>query len=233
MTRLKSIIILLLGGLIGTTAFIYSGVYDIGADAPHYTPTYFLIETLRDRSIAVRASDLEVPTELESVERIRRGAGNYDAMCVGCHLKPGLNDTEIRKGLYPQPPNLAEHADHPAKQFWAIKHGIKMTAMPAWSKGGMDDETIWDMVALLQAMPDMDADKYAALVASSEGHSHAGADDHAHGGHDEEATSNTKAIESDHAHEPPHEHRDKMQMPAQNETSDHHHDDNGSKPHAH
>lgn len=231
MTIIKSIIILLIAGLIGAAAFIYSGVYNIGADVPHYKPTFLVIEALRERSIAVRTSDLKAPADLESVERIRRGAGNYDAMCVGCHLKPGLKDTEIRKGLYPQPPNLAEHVGDPAKQFWAIKHGIKMTAMPAWSMGGMEDETIWDMVALLQAMPDMDADKYAALVASSEGHSHAGADDHAHGGHDEEA--NSKAMESGHAHEPPHEHGGKMQIPAKKETSDHHHNDSGSKPHAH
>ena len=173
MNPLKWLLTLAVAGIAAAGLFIYTGIYNIGADAPHFPITYKLIETLRNRSIAVRAERLEVPTDLLDNERVRRGAGNYEAMCTGCHLKPGMNESEMRLGLYPQPPILSEHADDPAEQFWAIKHGIKMTAMPAWSKGGMDDETIWDMVALLQAMPDMSSTDYAQLVSSSEGHSHA------------------------------------------------------------
>ena len=119
-----------------------------------------------------------MPPDLASAERVRRGAGNYDAMCTGCHLKPGMEDSEIRKGLYPQPPNLAKGAEaqgDPARRFWTIKHGLKMTAMPAWSKSGVDDDTIWDMVALLQRMPSLSPGEYEGLVETSEGHTHAGA----------------------------------------------------------
>lgn len=183
--------------LVGLGVFIYSGIYHIGADEPHAKLTYQLITSLRDRSIAVRADDLDVPINLADKSRIRRGAGNYNAMCVGCHLKPGMADSEIRKGLYPQPPNLTSHAVHdPAEAFWVIKHGIKMTGMPAWSKGGMDDATIWDMVALLQELPALSAAEYSALVASSGGHAHTGADSH----HEMPAEQPEMAPSSGHEH---------------------------------
>jgi mono/diheme cytochrome c family protein len=66
-----------------------------------------------------------------------------------------VTKSEIRAGLYPHPPNLAqEDPDEPRRVFWTIKHGIKMSAMPAWGKS-FDDAAIWDLVAFLQKMPAM------------------------------------------------------------------------------
>jgi hypothetical protein len=187
MKTLNALLVLVLLGVAGGVGFIYSGVYNIAADAPHWPATHRLIAALRDHSIAARSGDIPVPPDLAHPERARRGAGNYDAMCVGCHLAPGLKDSEIRKGLYPQPPNLAMAAESggtttasAARQFWVIKHGLKMTGMPAWSKGGVDDATIWDIVALLQKLPQMSPDEYRALVAASAGHTHAGAEMQSH-----------------------------------------------------
>ena len=182
MQTVKVLVALAVIGVLAGAGFVYSGVYEIGADEPHWPATSWLIKTLRDRSIAARSRGIEVPPDLDSTERVRRGAGNYDAMCTGCHLKPGMDDSEIRKGLHPQPPDLAKAATgaDAARQFWVIKHGIKMTAMPAWSAGGVDDDTIWDMVALLQKLPALSGNDYAALVAASEGHTHTGKHVHDH-----------------------------------------------------
>jgi hypothetical protein len=51
-------------------------------------------------------------------------------------------------------PNLAEEDTRDARRaFWTIKHGIKMSAMPAWGKT-LDDVTIWNLVAFLrQCLP--------------------------------------------------------------------------------
>ena len=166
------LLLILTGVAVGTA--VYLGIYNFAADEPHYRIVEDFIRYVRHRSIEARSYKIPVPTDLNHEQRIIRGAGNYDAMCVGCHLKPGLENTEIRRSLYPQPPDLSRRPDNPAEQFWIIKHGLKMTGMPAWGKGGMDDEDIWDMVALLQDLPAMSAEKYADLVASSEGHSHDG-----------------------------------------------------------
>lgn len=167
----------------GAVAYAWSGLYDIGADAPHWKPTYALLETLRDRSIRARARNLVAP-DLEDPQLILKGAGQYAAMCTGCHLAPGMADSEIRPGLYPQPPELAKFKTDPREAFWVIKHGIKMSAMPAWG-GSHDDATIWSMVAFLQKLPDLSPAQYKDIVARAppdedmdEDHGHGDADAH-------------------------------------------------------
>lgn len=165
----------------GAGAFIWSGVYNIAADDPHWPVTERVLEMARERSIEARVSASAVP-DLDDASLIRAGAGNYDAMCVDCHLQPGEDRTELSTGLNPAPPNLGrERIDDPAEAFWVIKHGIKMSGMPAWGRS-MDDESIWGMVAFLQQLPDMSEVRYRELVESSEGHTHgpaeSQADDH-------------------------------------------------------
>lgn len=187
---------------------VYSGFINVAADEPHSSPMLALLETARERSIAVRARELQVP-DLTDEALVRSGAGNYDSMCVGCHLAPGVGETELSQNLYPAPPNLARQGtrDNPAAAFWVIKHGIKATGMPAWGKS-MDDQYIWGMVALLQRLPELDASQYRTLVAESDGHQHGGGEtdmhDHSgqHGAHEAEAQE-PMAEHAQHADTPP------------------------------
>lgn len=113
------------------TLFVSTGVYNIGADAPHWRPEFLVMELFRERSIAAQPSGEAVPP-LNASEIKAEGAEHYAAMCGGCHLVPGQGNSEIREGLYPQPPKLILRSPaDPAAEFWMIKHGIKMTAMPA------------------------------------------------------------------------------------------------------
>ncbi|MES1974568.1 MAG: cytochrome c [Sphingomonas sp.] len=121
--------------VIATAAFLYSGFYNIAADDPHTRPVYALLESLRDRSIAVRARGIQPPADLTSPQRVAVGAGLYNEMCSGCHLGPGVEASEMSEGLYPQAPLLSEIQDLTAgQQFWVIKHGVKLSAMPAWGE---------------------------------------------------------------------------------------------------
>lgn len=147
----------------GVGIFVESGVYDIGADRHHARPVQALMQTLRERSIEHHARGI-TPPNLADPQLILKGAGQYAAMCTGCHLKPGMTDSEIRPGLYPQPPNLSRTRIEPREAFWVIKHGIKMSAMPAWG-GSHDDATIWSMVAFLQKLPELTPAQYEAIVA--------------------------------------------------------------------
>lgn len=171
MSLLKALTVVVLTMLLALAAIIGSGLIDPAADVPHSDPVYRLLELLRHRGIETRARGLEVP-DLSTMSMVRSGAGNYDAMCVDCHLKPGMSDGELYRGLYPRPPALAEvAAPSPAHAFWIIKHGIKASGMPAWGLS-MDDETIWGMVAFLQRLPALTPTRYRELVAESAGHSH-------------------------------------------------------------
>lgn len=149
--------------ILGLAGYIYSGLYDMGADSPHWRLTGSMLTMLRERSIERRAAALVVPN-LDDPTLILKGAGQYAAMCTGCHLAPGITDSEIRPGLYPQPPALAKLRVAPRQAFWVIKHGIKMSAMPAWGSSH-DDATIWSLVAFLQKLPGMTPEDYRRIVA--------------------------------------------------------------------
>lgn len=173
MKAIKALLILLSVGILAAVAFVWFGVYNVAADDPHWKATYSLMDAVRSRSVSSRAADIAVPA-LDDPALILSGAGNYNAMCVGCHLSPGASDTELSLGLYPMPPTWSElGVVDPREAFWVIKHGVKMSGMPAWGKS-MDDRYIWGMVALLQQFPRMTAAQYQTLIAESPGHDHGG-----------------------------------------------------------
>jgi len=124
MKTFKILLMVALLALIAAAGLVASGVYDIAADRPHWPLTENVVGTLRDRSVARQSEGIAVP-DLNDPERIRRGAQRYAEMCASCHLTPGMRSTELREGLYPQPPDLARHGVHdPAQAFWVIRPGM-------------------------------------------------------------------------------------------------------------
>jgi mono/diheme cytochrome c family protein len=204
MKKTWMILLTLLALVLLAISWAWSGIYNIAADVPHARPVHAFLELLRERSVAARASAIEVPV-LDEEALIRAGAGNYDAMCSGCHLAPEMAETEVSRGLYPAPPNLAQSGIvNPGAAFWTIKHGIKASGMPAWGRS-MQDSNIWGMVAFLQKLPKMTSQDYRAWVDASGGHSHgAGAPgtaaeggselEHDHGDHPHEAVEDTPLV---------------------------------------
>jgi mono/diheme cytochrome c family protein len=166
MKYLKITLTLLLVLVLGGGLFIWSGVYNPGADSPHWKITYAILQSVRDRAVANHASGIALPDNLDDPKLILKGAGHYADMCTGCHLAPGKKNAEIRSGLYPQPPNLSKARIDQREAFWVIKHGLKMTAMPAWGKSH-DDATIWSIVAFVHKLPDMTPAQYKEIVAKA------------------------------------------------------------------
>jgi mono/diheme cytochrome c family protein len=155
---------------IAAVVAIYAGLYNVAADVPHTQPVYWMLETVRERSIAARAGNIVVPNDLKDSGRISRGAGQYAEMCSGCHLAPGMKRTEISRGLYPRAPELRRETDlTPAELFWIIKHGVKMTGMPAWGVTH-DDQLLWDVVAFVRKLPELTPAQYESIVKSAPRH---------------------------------------------------------------
>lgn len=177
---------------------VWSGRYDFAADEPHTSWVLSLIERARDRSITSHAAGIVVP-DLGDPTRALQGAGNYDAMCAGCHLAPGAPESELSRGLYPAPPALAKEGIAPAEAFWVIKHGVKASGMPAWGKS-MGDEDVWNLVAFLQQLPRLDAAKYREMVAQSSGHHHGHGGGEAHHDGSEHPESPHAGAMPGHAH---------------------------------
>jgi len=167
--------------LLGAGAVIYGGFYDIAATAPHWAVTSWLMETARTRSIKTQAAGIVVLPGLDDPAKVLIGVEHYAGHCAVCHGAPGVPKGDIGRGLYPPPPDLAKTAAlySPGELFWILKHGIKMSGMPAWSDHS--DEELWATVAFLEKLPVMSEEDYAKLVMASMahgGHHHAGTDGH-------------------------------------------------------
>lgn len=146
--------------------YINSGSFDVAATSKDPGWLAWILKTTRENSIERRAEEVELPADsvLTDPNTIKAGFEHYDEMCVGCHLAPGLNSSEIREGLNPQPPQLAKRGKDlsPKEAFWVIKHGIEMTGMPAWGPTH-SDEKLWQLVAFVKKLPEISAADYKAM----------------------------------------------------------------------
>jgi mono/diheme cytochrome c family protein len=151
--------------VVSAVTLVWSGFYNIAADDHHTAVVLQTLEKLRERSISARAKAIEVP-DLQDPLKVVAGADRYATLCLGCHLAPGVTRSDIRPGLYPHPPNLAQGKVLDAQRaFWVTKHGIKMSAMPAWGKT-LNDAQIWELVAFVRKMPDMSQETYRQILQS-------------------------------------------------------------------
>jgi hypothetical protein len=176
---IKTLIATVIVTAVFVVGFIYSGIYPVGADNKHNALTFWVLETLRKKSIARAAKDIEVPA-LDNPMLLLSGGADYNDMCAGCHLKPEQTESDMTLGLYPKPPNLtqtAEQHDHQhdagdhndveviaQQQFWVIKHGIMASGMAAFGPTH-SDERIWAMVAFLRKLPELTAEQYQIITA--------------------------------------------------------------------
>lgn len=149
---------------------VYSGGYNVAATDKHAPFARWALDTTMHNSVERRAADIEAP-ERFTAEMIAAGAAEYKEYCQHCHAGPGVKRAEWAQGIRPMPPLLTKAAAEwrPNQVFWIVKHGIKMTAMPAFGPTH-DDQTVWNIAAFVEQLPAMTPEQYAAL--GGEGHEH-------------------------------------------------------------
>ncbi|HVS01661.1 MAG TPA: cytochrome c [Thermoanaerobaculia bacterium] len=213
---LATVLITLLVVAAAVIVIPYTGAIDVAATRPHPPGVHWFLETTQQRSVARRAAAIRPPDDLSAPRRVARGLTAYHQMCVTCHGAPGVEASEIGKGLNPKPPELWRQEEREiasadaARDFWVLRQGINMTGMPAFGPTHGDRE-LWDVVAFLQQLPAMSAESYATAVGEAGLELHAGG--HGHGGEAHGAESPDAAAAApreaseDHHHEPGEEHR--------------------------
>jgi len=172
MRILTAVALLLVVAVAAVAGVVYGGLIDVAATASDPEPLRWLLETTRERSISRRAEGIRVP-DLSGERLVAAGASGFDDMCAGCHGAPGHDPFVAAGDMSPPPPRLDRReasALAPAERFRVIKHGIRMTGMPAWGRTH-SDEAIWNLVAFLGRLPGMDVDTYRQLAGSG-GHHH-------------------------------------------------------------
>jgi len=152
-----------------------TGVVNMGADVKPGLIERTLAPWARDRSVEKRT-----PTEKDpyagNPAAIAVGFDHYRENCVMCHGAPGVTGAELSKGINPRAPSLGKGEDDTdGELFWVIKHGIRMTAMPAFGPTHTDEE-IWKIVAFIRHLPDLTKEERDSLQAAT------GEQAHHHGG---------------------------------------------------
>jgi len=140
-------------GAAGTYVFVVSGALPANADSPPPAFERWAARTSLRASISREAPKGDNPVALSDAS-LGQGVRLYAQNCMVCHGASDGKASKIAVGLYQEAPQLAKDGvedDPDGKIFWKIKHGIRMTGMPSFSKTLQDDE-IWKLTLFLKHM---------------------------------------------------------------------------------
>jgi thiosulfate dehydrogenase len=87
-------------------------------------------------------------------ENLIAGVKLYAQNCAVCHGDSNAKPTNIAKGLYQKPPQLAKRGvedDPVGVTYWKIAHGIRWTGMPAFGKT-LRESQLWQITLFLKNM---------------------------------------------------------------------------------
>ena len=162
-TALVTAVIVLTAIVVIILITIYSGAPNVAATDPHWGVTAWILNTTMENSVREAAADVNVPADYNDID-LRVGYSRFSSMCSQCHGAPGVERSWIGKGVRPEPPELSQEATewNAAEIFWIVKHGIKMTGMPALAPTHSDD-AIWTLAAFVEQLRGMTPEVYKAL----------------------------------------------------------------------
>jgi len=145
---------------------LMTGAMNVGADVKPGLIERTLAPWARDLSVKRHAPKEKDPYGSDPAA-IAVGFDHYRKNCVMCHGAPGVADTEVAKGLNPRAPSLAKGEDETpdGELFWVIKHGLRMTPMPAFGSTHTDEE-IWKIVAFVRHLSDLTSQERDSLRAA-------------------------------------------------------------------
>jgi mono/diheme cytochrome c family protein len=171
LTVLGLVAVVCTGGAIivglGIVTAIYSGVYNVAATDQHGAIMAWALHTTALRSIEARSGNLNVP-DLSNPSMIGNGLQLFRGNCTQCHGAPGEPPADFAKGFLPSAPRLAQVGRQWKSRniYWAVAHGIKMTAMPAW-EFRLTSQDIWDIVAFIKVLPKLSPLDYQAMASKA------------------------------------------------------------------
>jgi mono/diheme cytochrome c family protein len=150
----------------GVAALVWSGIPDVAASPTRTSSLDRVLAAASTRSIRRHAAQLSTPAAPN--DSVLEGAAHYAEMCVTCHGAPGVERDDIGKGLYPVPPHLDSVARNWSNRdlFWIVKHGIRMTGMPASGRTHTDSQ-VSAIVAFVRLLHGMTPSQYRQLTDSA------------------------------------------------------------------
>ena len=163
---LWSFIVIMGLAILAGGALIWSGLYNVAADEPHWKATFWLLNEAREQSVDAQSRGI-IPPALQGEKLIDRGFPHFQTTCRLCHGAPGEGPLEFTMGLYPRPPLFpskdVQRDLNDAQLYWIIKHGLKMTAMPSFGVS-TSEEDLWAIVAFMRRLSTLSPQEYQAMA---------------------------------------------------------------------
>lgn len=140
------------------------GLYNVAASEQHFKPVYALLERTMHQSVRLRARQVAQPPVFDEA-MVLRGAGCYRDQCLQCHGGPGVAQGDLGKSMQPLPGPLVDAARRwsTREMYWLVRHGIRMSGMPAWEHR-LDETELWSTVAFLERLPDLNVSAFRNVV---------------------------------------------------------------------
>jgi len=141
--------------IVGAYVLLQSGLIPANADAKPGGLELWAAGTSLQATLRNQAPNQTNPVALSSASLIE-GITLYGQHCAICHgtAAGASSASPVAKGLYPAPPQLADDGvedDPDGITYWKIKHGIRLTGMPAWGSS-LSDQQIWALALFLKHM---------------------------------------------------------------------------------
>lgn len=148
---IASILVAFIGGYL----LLQSGVIPANADAEPGGIELWVAGHSLDATLRNQAPKQANPIALTDANLVE-GITLYGQHCAICHgtAAGASSASPVAQGLYPAPPQLAEEGvedDPDGVSYWKIKHGIRLTGMPAWGRT-LTDRQIWTLALFLKHM---------------------------------------------------------------------------------
>ena len=130
-------------------AYTRSGYMPVNADVSPGAFERYIASSALDASMERQAPRVNNPIPTTDANLID-GMKFYTMNCAQCHGELTRKKSDFGESFYPAAPQLILHPlDDPEWHiFYAVKHGIARTGMPAWGKTASDDD-LWKVTAFL------------------------------------------------------------------------------------
>lgn len=134
-------------------AIIRAGI--LPANADERPPKFEVWAAKTSLHATLRRSAPRVTDPLPAnADNLVAGIKLYAQNCAVCHGDASGNATNVAKGLYQEPPQLANDGvedDPDGVTYWKLKHGIRWTGMPAFG-GVLSEKQLWQLTVFLKTM---------------------------------------------------------------------------------
>lgn len=132
---------------------VEAGLVPANADAKPPHIERWMARTSLHAALAREAPKTPNPLPLND-ENLIAGIKLYAANCAVCHGAADAKPSNIARGLYQKPPQLAKDGvedDPDGVTYWKVAHGIRLTGMPSFGQN-LNDDQIWQLTLFLKHM---------------------------------------------------------------------------------